>query len=98
VIADTSAPQASTAAPEGIHKAFEGATLVDAPDAGGALVKGVEPGSAAAQVGLRNNDVIIGANRGKVSTVQQLKERAKTSAVLVLEVRRANAIVLIPLR
>src|ERR1700716_301892 len=98
VIADTSTPQASTAAPEGIHKAFEGATLVDAPDAGGALVKAVEPGSAAAQVGLRNNDVIIGANRGKVSTVQQLKERAKSSAVLVLEVRRANAIVLIPLR
>src|SRR5882672_1397404 len=98
VIADTSGPQASTSAPEGIHKAFEGATLVDAPDGGGALVKGVEPGSAAAQVGLRNNDVIIGANRGKVSTVQQLKERAKSSAVLVLEVRRANAIVLIPLR
>jgi serine protease Do/serine protease DegQ len=98
VIADTSTPQAGTATPEGIHKAFEGATLVDAPDAGGALVKGVEPGSAAAQVGLRNNDVIIGANRGKVSTVQQLKERAKTSSVLVLEVRRNNAIVLIPLR
>src|SRR3981081_1528951 len=98
IIADTSTAQASAATPEGIHKAFEGATLVDAPDAGGALVKGVEPGSAAAQVGLRNNDVIIGANRGKVSTVQQLKERAKTSAVLVLEVRRANAIVLIPLR
>jgi serine protease Do/serine protease DegQ len=98
VIADTSTPQANTATPEGIHKAFEGATLVDAPDGGGALVKGVEPGSAAAQVGLRNNDVIIGANRGKVTTVQQLKDRAKNAAVLVLEVRRANAIVLIPLR
>jgi hypothetical protein len=47
---------------------------------------------------LRNNDVIIGANRGKVSTVQQLKDRSKNTAVLVLEVRRANAIVLIPLR
>src|SRR6266403_198577 len=98
VIADSSTPQASTTTPEGLHKAFEGATLVDAPDAGGALVKAVEPGSAAAQVGLRNNDVIIGVNRGKVSNVQQLKERAKTSAVLVLEVRRNNAIVLIPLR
>src|SRR5579864_3956927 len=84
VISDTTTPQASSATPAGIHKAFEGATLEDAPDGGGALVKGVEPGSAAAQVGLRSNDVIIGANRGKVSTVQQLKERAKTSAVLVL--------------
>src|SRR6267154_975539 len=90
VIADSSTPQAIAATPEGIHKAFEGATLVDAPDGGGALVKGVEPGSAAAQVGLRNNDVIIGANRGKVSTVQQLEDRAKTSAVLGLEVRRNN--------
>jgi serine protease DegQ len=98
VIADTTTPQAGSASPEGIHKAFEGATLVDAPDEGGALVKVVEPGSAAAQVGLRNNDVIIGANRSKVSSVQQLKERAKASAVLVLEVRRNKAIVLIPLR
>jgi Do/DeqQ family serine protease len=99
VIADTSTPQAgNNPTPEAIHRAFEGATLVDAPDAGGALVKGVEPGSAAAQVGLRNNDVIIGVNRGRVTTVQQLRERAKSAAVLVLEVRRANAIVLIPLR
>jgi Do/DeqQ family serine protease len=98
VIADTTTPQASSATPEGIHKAFEGATLEDAPDGGGALVKAVEPGSAAAEVGLRNNDVIIGANRSKVTNVQQLRDRAKNSAVLVLEVRRAKAIVLIPLR
>jgi Do/DeqQ family serine protease len=97
-IADTSTPTAGTAAPEGIFKAFEGATLVDAPDSGGALVKAVEPASAAAQVGLRNNDVIIGANRSKVTSVQQLKDRAKNAAVLVLEVRRNKAIVLIPLR
>jgi S1-C subfamily serine protease len=99
IISDTSTPTAAgSAAPDGIHKAFDGATLVDAPDSGGALVKSVEPGSAAAQVGLRNNDVIIGANRGKVSSVQQLKDRARNSSVLVLEVRRGNAIVLIPLR
>jgi Do/DeqQ family serine protease len=100
VISDTSTSQttSNSATPEGIHRSFEGATLVDAPDSGGALVKGVEPGSAAFQVGLRNNDVIIGANRGRVGTVQQLRERTKSSAVIVLEVRRANAIVLIPLR
>jgi Do/DeqQ family serine protease len=103
VIADTSSPTTSNATappagPEAIHRAFEGATLVDAPDGGGALVKSVEPGSAAAQVGLHNNDVIVGANRGRVTTVDQLRERAKSAAVLVLEVRRANAIVLIPLR
>ncbi|HUI63064.1 MAG TPA: DegQ family serine endoprotease [Steroidobacteraceae bacterium] len=96
VIADTTTPQAGT--PEIIHRAFEGATLADAPDSGGALVRSVEPGSAAAQVGLRNNDVIVGANRGRVTSVQQLRERARSAGVLVLEVRRGNTIVLIPLR
>jgi hypothetical protein len=47
---------------------------------------------------LRNNDVIVGANRGKVTNLQQLRERAKGAAVLVLEVRRANTIILVPLR
>src|SRR5580700_10645667 len=46
VIADTNATTQATPA-ESIHKAFEGATLADAPDGGGALVKSVEPGSAA---------------------------------------------------
>jgi S1-C subfamily serine protease len=97
VIADTtSTAQAGPA--ETIHKAFEGATLVDAPDGGGALVKNVEAGSAAAQSGLRNNDVIMGANRGKVTNVQQLRERAKGASVLVLEVRRGNSVIIIPLR
>jgi serine protease Do/serine protease DegQ len=97
IIADTTATTQVTPA-ESIHKAFEGATLGDAPDGGGALVKSVEPGSAAAQSGLRNNDVIVGANRGRVTTLQQLKERAKGNAVLVLEVRRGNGILIIPLR
>ena len=98
VIADTTATSADVGPAENIHKAFEGATLADAPDGGGALVKNVEPGSAAAQSGLRNNDVIVGANTGKVTNLQQLKERAKNSNVLVLQVRRGNSILLIPLR
>jgi Do/DeqQ family serine protease len=97
IIADTTATTQATPA-ESIHKAFEGATLADAPDGGGALVKSVEPGSAAAQSGLRNNDVIVGANRGRVTNLQQLRERAKGNAVLVLEVRRGNGILIIPLR
>ena len=97
IIADTTAATQPGPA-ESIHKAFEGATLADAPDGGGALVKSVEPGSAAAQSGLRNNDVIVGANRGRVTNLQQLRERAKGNAVLVLEVRRGNGILIIPLR
>jgi S1-C subfamily serine protease len=98
VIADTNATTTQATPAESIHKAFEGATLADAPDGGGALVKSVEPGSAAAQSGLRNNDVIVGANRGRVTSLQQLKERAKGNSVLVLEVRRGNGILIIPLR
>jgi S1-C subfamily serine protease len=98
IIADTTAATTQPGPAESIHKAFEGATLVDAPDGGGALVKSVEPGSAAAQSGLRNNDVIVGANRGRVTNLQQLRERAKGNTVLVLEVRRGNGILIIPLR
>jgi Do/DeqQ family serine protease len=97
IISDTTATTQTTPV-ETIHKNFEGATLADAPDSGGALVKSVEPGSAAAQSGLRNNDVIVGANRGRVTNLQQLRERAKGASVLVLEVRRGNTILLIPLR
>jgi Do/DeqQ family serine protease len=98
IIADTTAATTQPGPAESIHKAFEGATLADAPDGGGALVKSVEPGSAAAQSGLRNNDVIVGANRGRVTNLQQLRERAKGNSVLVLEVRRGNGILIIPLR
>src|SRR5260370_26569576 len=60
VIADTAAELSG--GPVSIHKSFDGATLADAPDAGGALVRGVEPGSAAAQAGLPADDVVVCAN------------------------------------
>ena len=98
VIADTAATVQAGGTAESIHKNLEGATLADAPDSGGALVRNVEPGSAAAQSGLKSNDIIVGANRGRVTSVDQLRERAKGASVLVLEVRRGNTILLIPLR
>ena len=96
VIADTATESPGGAA--SIHKSFEGATLSDAPEAGGALVRSVDSGSAAAQAGLRAEDVIVGANRGRVGSVRELRERAKGAAVLVLEVRRGNTVLLVPLR
>jgi Do/DeqQ family serine protease len=96
VIADTTAEL--TGGPASIHKSFEGAVLADAADAGGALVRSVEPGSAAAQAGLRAEDVIVGANRGRVSSLHDLRERARGAAVLVLEVRRGATVLLVPLR
>jgi hypothetical protein len=40
----------------------------------------------------------VGANRGRVGNLHELRERARGAAVLVLEVRRGNTILLIPLR
>ena len=96
VIADTSTEPIG--GPLTIHKSLEGAVLADAPDASGALVRSVEPGSAAAQAGLHADDVIVGANRGKVNSMRELRERARGAAVLVLEVRRGNSVLLVPLR
>jgi len=96
VIADTSTELGG--GPSSIHKSFEGSVLGDAPDGGGVVVRSVEPGSAAAQAGLRADDVIVGANRGHVNSMRELRERTKGAAVLVLEVRRGATVLLVPLR
>jgi S1-C subfamily serine protease len=99
VITDNSMiPEQAAGTSEAIHSGLEGAALQDAPDSGGALVRSIEPGSTAAQSGLKSNDIIVGANQRRVTSVQQLRDRAKGSSVVVLEIRRGNAILLIPLR
>ena len=103
VIADTEVTAAASGTAEPaeknvIHRGLEGANLADAPEAGGAIVRGIEPGSAAAQSGLRNNDIIVGVNRNKVTNVRDLRERAKDASSLVLEVRRGSTVLLVPVR
>jgi Do/DeqQ family serine protease len=93
-VAKETTPQESNA----IHAGFDGAALADAPDDGGAVVRTVDPGSPAAQNSLRAGDIIIGVNRGKVTTLSQLRDRAKDAPTLVLEVRRGNRVLLVPLR
>ncbi len=83
--------------PVEIHTGLDGANLIDAPDHAGVLVRAVEPGSAAAQAGLRNDDVIVGVNQAHVTSLEQFRERSHGAAALVLEVRRGNAIILVPL-
>jgi serine protease Do/serine protease DegQ len=102
-ISDTGEPRAATketTAKESntIHPGFEGAILADAPDSGGVAVRSVEAGSPAAQNGLRSGDIIVGVNRAKVTALPQLRDKSKSAAVLVLEVRRGNTILLVPLR
>jgi Do/DeqQ family serine protease len=83
--------------PVEVHTGLDGANLIDAPDHAGVLVHAVEPGSAAAQAGLRNDDVIVGVNQAHVTSLEQFRERSQGAAALVLEVRRGNAIILVPL-
>jgi serine protease Do/serine protease DegQ len=80
-----------------INNGLDGAELADAPD-GGVLLKSVAEGSAAAQSGLRANDVIVGVGRMPISGLKALKEAAKGASVLMLNVRRGGDIVLIPIR
>jgi S1-C subfamily serine protease len=98
VIAAAATAESAPLKPADIHKGLEGASLADAPDGTGALVRGLEPGSPAAQAGLRNNDVIVGVNQARVTSVQQFRERARGASTLVLEIRRGNTIVLVPVR
>ncbi|HUN76105.1 MAG TPA: DegQ family serine endoprotease [Steroidobacteraceae bacterium] len=96
VIAETPAAPVASLKPAQISTGLDGATLADAPGHSGAVVQEVEPGSPAAQGGLRSNDLIVGVNQANVGSVQQLRERAQGMSTLVLEVRRGNTIVLVP--
>jgi Do/DeqQ family serine protease len=91
-------PEADAANASGINKAFEGADFADAADGGGVLVKSVQEGSPAAQVGLRANDVIVGVGRTPIKNAKSLREAAKGASFLMLNVRRGSAAFLIPIR
>jgi Do/DeqQ family serine protease len=99
-IAEAEAAVAATTAVDSsaIHRGLEGASLTDAQEAGGALVRRVEPGSPAFQAGMRDGDVIVGANRAPVTSVAQLRDRARDGELLMLTVRRGRSALLIPLR
>jgi Do/DeqQ family serine protease len=84
--------------PAGVHPGLAGATLADAPNGGGVMVRAVEPRSAADLARLRTGDRIEGANSRNVANLGELREVAKRGGTLVLTVRRGNAVVLLPLR
>ena len=63
----------------------------------GVLVTSVAPGSPAAQRGLRPADVIVAVNRQKVSSLSDFQEHAQGQSLL-LNIRRGNAQLLLPIR
>ena len=100
VIAEPSA-EAAAAAGE-LHPAFEGADLADAPPeqvaGGGVQVRSVAPGSPAASIGLRANDVILGVDRTRVSSLSALREAIGERESFLLTLQRGNQRVIVPVR
>jgi Do/DeqQ family serine protease len=82
-----------------IHASLEGAELVEADDAeGGVRIRQVAPGSPAEQAGLLADDRIIAVNRVRITTLAQLREAAKGQTAMLLQLRRGNQVLLLPLR
>ncbi len=89
---------AETANAAEINPGLEGVELIDAPQAGGVTVRAVQEGSPAAQAGLKANDLIVGVGRTPISNTKTFRAAAKGANVLVLNVRRGQAMLLIPIR
>ncbi|MEX0734167.1 MAG: DegQ family serine endoprotease [Steroidobacteraceae bacterium] len=83
-----------------IHPSLAGAELVEASEdsAGGVRIREVQPGSPAAHAGLLADDRIIAVNRVRIGTLAQLREAAKGQATMLLQLRRGNQVLLLPLR
>jgi serine protease Do/serine protease DegQ len=90
--------EAETANAAEINEGLEGVELADAPNSGGVLVRAVPDGSPAAQSGLKANDLIVAVGRTPVSNTKTFREAAKGVNILVLNVRRGSAVLLIPIR
>jgi Do/DeqQ family serine protease len=87
-----------------IHQGLQGAELetLDANSPrfegeAGVLVASVAPGSPAAQRGLRPGDLITGVNRQRVTSLAELQQHAQGQSLL-LNIRRGNATLLLPIR
>ena len=83
-----------------MHPGLQGARFAtsSANATGGIDMTEVEPGSAAAQRGLRSGDIIIAVNRQQVQNLQQLQEIADTNRILFLLVQRGDRSLMLQIR
>ncbi|MEO8467478.1 MAG: Do family serine endopeptidase [Gammaproteobacteria bacterium] len=83
----------------GLDEVFEGAEIVDAPSATpGLLVHRVDPGSPAADRGLRPGDIITKVNRVRVRNMADAKPLLRDARSIIIEVQRSGRSQLILMR
>ncbi|EOY5378474.1 serine endoprotease DegQ [Cronobacter dublinensis] len=92
----------SSASADIIAPALQGATLSDGQlkdGTKGITIDNVEKGSAAAQAGLHKDDVIVGVNRERVSTIAEMRKLlASKPAIVALHIIRGNDSIYLLLR
>ncbi|WP_414830897.1 DegQ family serine endoprotease [Alteromonas sp. H39] len=85
-----------------IHPALEGATLANGEDEAGnagVVVSELERNTPAARIGLQPDDVIIGVNRNRVTTVAEFRNALdEASGVIALNVKRGNSTLYLVIR
>jgi serine protease Do/serine protease DegQ len=81
----------------GLHEGLQGAEFADA-QGGGVLIRTVAEGSPAAQRGLRANDVILAVGRTRVANLADFQRATEGAAAFVVQIRRGNAMLVIPIR
>ena len=97
--ARASEPEEEQASPP-LDPAFEGAELTDngSGKVPGILVANVDPGSPAADRGLRSGDVITKVNRVRVHNLGEAKRVVEGARSIILEVQRGSRNQLILMR
>jgi Do/DeqQ family serine protease len=80
----------------GVHPGLEGADIADGPN--GVVIRSVAEGSPAALRGLRTNDVILAVGRTRVTNLEEFQAATEGQAAFVLQIRRGNAMLVIPIR
>lgn len=86
-----------------LHPALEGAELASTTTSdgiSGVEITSIEARSPAAQLGLQEDDLIVGVNRTRVTTVAELRDRMDeaSGAVIALNVRRGNTALYLVIR
>lgn len=83
-----------------MHPGLDGAEFAAATTTGeqGVEVTSVEPGSPAAQRGLRAGDLITAVNRVPIHDLNELAQMARSSDVLFLLVRRGERSLMLQIR